>query len=164
MPFTPFHMGPGILIKSLFHGGFSLMIFGWSQIIMDIQPLIVLITGEGHLHGFSHTYIGALLLASVSAISGRYLAPLGLYLLGVNKNYSMSISWKVAVYSALIGTFTHIILDSIMHADMQPFFPFDLDNNLLGVMSVEALHQLCIYTGVVGAALYYFSNWWNNRQ
>jgi len=58
MPFTPFHMGPGILFKALLQGSFSLMVFGWAQIIMDIQPLIVLITGKGHLHGFTHTYIG----------------------------------------------------------------------------------------------------------
>ena len=41
MPFTPFHMGPGILIKSLLQGAFSLMVFGWAQIVMDIQPLFV---------------------------------------------------------------------------------------------------------------------------
>jgi hypothetical protein len=40
MPFTPYHMGPGILIKALLQGSFSLMVFGWAQIVMDIQPLI----------------------------------------------------------------------------------------------------------------------------
>ncbi len=78
MPFTPFHMEPGILIKSFLQGSFSLMVFGWAQIIMDIQPLIVLLTGKGHLHGFSHTYIGASLLALVSALTGKYLSELGL--------------------------------------------------------------------------------------
>ncbi len=51
MPFTPFHMGPGIVVKALLQGSFSLMVFGWAQIVMDIQPLFVLISGEGHLHG-----------------------------------------------------------------------------------------------------------------
>lgn len=73
MPFTLFHMGPGIFIKSLMGGSFSLMVFGWTQIVMDIQPLIVLISGDGHLHGFSHAYIGARLLAILSAITGKYL-------------------------------------------------------------------------------------------
>ena len=62
MPFTPFHMGPGILIKALLQGSFSLMVFGWAQILMDIQPLVALITSKGQLHGFSHTYIGASLI------------------------------------------------------------------------------------------------------
>lgn len=32
MPFTPFHMGPGLLVKALLQGSFSLMVFGWTQI------------------------------------------------------------------------------------------------------------------------------------
>jgi len=79
MPFTPIHMGSGILLKSLLQGSFSLMVFGWTQIIMDIQPLIVLISGEGHLHGFTHTYIGAILIAIFAALTGKYLLLGGWY-------------------------------------------------------------------------------------
>ena len=28
MPFTPLHMGPGLLVKALLQGSFSLMVFG----------------------------------------------------------------------------------------------------------------------------------------
>jgi hypothetical protein len=42
-------MGPGIFIKALLQGAFSLMVFGWAQIVMDIQPLVVMLTSEGHL-------------------------------------------------------------------------------------------------------------------
>ena len=35
MPFTPFHMGPGIAIKVLLKGCFSLMVFGWAQKIIQ---------------------------------------------------------------------------------------------------------------------------------
>ena len=66
-------MGPGILIKALLQGSFSLMVFGWAQILMDIQPLLVIITSKGQLHGFSHTYIGASLIAIAAALTGvRY--------------------------------------------------------------------------------------------
>ena len=41
MPFTPLHMGPGIAVKAVLQGSFSLMVFGWAQIVMDIQPLVV---------------------------------------------------------------------------------------------------------------------------
>lgn len=61
----------GILVKALLQSSFSLMVFGWTQIVMDIQPLIFLISGEGHLHVFFHTYIGATLLANVAALSGQ---------------------------------------------------------------------------------------------
>ena len=156
MPFTPIHMGPGILIKSLLQGSFSLMVFGWTQIVMDIQPLIVLISGEGHLHGFTHTYVGAILIAIFAALTGKYLSELGLKILKISKtNNSISIAWWVVFLSAFIGSFSHVLLDSIMHSDVEPFFPFTLDNQLLGLISVSMLHKLCLYSGLVGAAIYY---------
>lgn len=155
MPFTPFHMGPGIVIKALLQGSFSLMVFGWAQIVMDIQPLIVLITGEGHLHGFSHTYVGAILLAIFSALSGKYLSEISLFILGLNKQWQVQIAWWVAFLSAFIGTFSHVLLDAIMHSDVEPFYPFTLNNPFLGVISVQTLHKWCIYSAFVGGILYF---------
>ncbi len=156
MPFTPFHMGPGIFAKAFLQGSFSLMIFGWAQIVMDIQPLIVLISGQGHLHGFSHTYIGASLLAVVSALSGKYLSEYGLILIGISKKDNpIQIIWWVAIMSAFSGTFSHVILDSIMHYDIEPLYPFDTSNDLLGVISDENIYKLCVYSGMIGAFCFY---------
>nr|WP_250647795.1 zinc dependent phospholipase C family protein [Sessilibacter corallicola] len=144
-----------MVIKALLQGSFSLMIFGWAQIVMDIQPLIVLITGEGHLHGFSHTYVGAILLAIFSALSGKYLSEIGLFILGLNKQWQVQIAWWVAFLSAFIGTFSHVLLDAIMHSDVEPFYPFTLNNPFLGVISVQTLHKWCIYSAFVGGILYF---------
>lgn len=159
MPFTPVHMGPGIVIKALLQGSFSLMVFGWTQIVMDIQPLIVILTGEGHLHGFSHSYVGASLLAIFSALSGKYLSEIGLYILELNPNWEVKIAWWIAFLSAFIGAFSHVAIDSVMHSDMEPLFPFNKDNQLLGIISVELLHKLCLYSAFAGGALYYAINW-----
>lgn len=160
MPFTPIHMGPGILIKSILQGSFSLMVFGWTQIVMDIQPLIVLISGEGHLHGFTHTYIGAIFIALFAALSGKYLSEFGLKILKISENNTpISIIWWVAFLSAFIGSFSHVLLDSIMHSDVEPLFPFTLDNQFLEMISVSMLHKVCLYSGLVGAAIYYGMNW-----
>ena len=153
MPFTPFHMGPGLLVKALLQGSFSLMVFAWAQIIMDIQPLVVMITGEGHLHGFSHTYVGATLIGIGSALTGKYAAELGLRLLGRSRD--LPISSPVAIVSAVIGSYSHVLLDGVMHADVQPFAPFILDNRLFGLVSVAALHELCLYSGILGIGLYF---------
>jgi len=157
MPFTPIHMGPGILIKALLQGSFSLMVFGWTQIVMDIQPLIVLFTGEGHLHGFTHTYIGAILIAIFSGASGKYLSEFGLVVLGISiKSNPIKITWLVVFISAFIGTFTHVFLDSIMHSDIQPFYPFFDSNKLLGLVDISTLHKLCFYSAGVGTVIYFF--------
>ena len=152
-------MGLGIFLKGIMQGSFSLMVFGWTQIVMDIQPLLVLISGEGHLHGFSHTYVGTTLLAVLSALTGKYLSQVGLWVLQVEKSIYNNIRWWIVFLSAFIGAFSHVLLDSIMHSDVQPFYPVTLSNQFLGILSVSALHKLCLYSGLVGAATYYFIQW-----
>ncbi|MBE9504615.1 MAG: hypothetical protein IME96_10610 [Proteobacteria bacterium] len=165
MPFTPFHMGPGIFIKALLQGSFSLMVFGWAQIAMDIQPLFVLVTGEGHLHGFSHTYIGATLLALFSAVSGKYLSEVGLKVLGIaKKSKPVNIAWWVAFVSAFIGTYSHVALDSIMHSDVVPYYPLSQANNLHGLITVANLHMFCLYSALVGAIIYYSVQYVTKKQ
>ncbi len=165
MPFTPIHMGPGILIKACLQGSFSLMVFGWAQIVMDLQPLFVLITGEGQLHGFSHTFIGASLIGVISALTGKYFSEFGLLVLDISKKENpINIVWWVAFASAFIGTFSHVVLDGIMHSDLEPFYPFISDNHFLGLLSVSNLHKLCIYSGLLGAVLYYLLQYRLKKQ
>lgn len=126
---------------------------------MDIQPLIVMLSGEGHLHGFSHTYVGAILIAVFAALSGKYLSEVGLFVLGLNSEWKVKILWWVAFISAFIGTFSHVLLDSIMHSDVEPFAPFVTENVFLGLISVQALHRLCLYSGLVGGTVYFVVVW-----
>ncbi len=164
MPFTPFHMGIGIFIKAILQGSFSLMVFGWTQIVMDIQPLVVLLSGEGHLHGFSHTYIGATLLAIVSAFTGKYLSELGLLIIGISKKANpIKITWLVVFISAFIGTFSHVLLDSFMHSDVQPFYPVSLENSFVGILSYDQIHKVCLYSGLIGAGIYYLVQFYNKK-
>lgn len=155
MPVTPLHMGPGLLLKGILHGSFSLMLFGWAQVLMDLQPLFAVITGIGKLHGFSHTYIGATLLGAAAALTGKHLSEFGLRLLDIREGGGIRIHWPVAIISAYIGTFSHVVIDSIMHGDMAPYFPFSDTNGLLGIMTIETLHRVCIYSGLAGAAVYF---------
>lgn len=164
MPFTPLHMGPGIVIKAIFQSSFSLMVFGWTQVVMDIQPLIVIITGEGHLHGFTHTYIGAILIALLSAVSGKYFSEFFLKLLRINDLADIEIKWRVAFISAFIGSVSHVFLDSIMHQDVEPFYPFSLLNNIQGIITLELLHKFCFYSGVLGGVFYFGINWFYAKK
>jgi membrane-bound metal-dependent hydrolase YbcI (DUF457 family) len=158
-------MGPGILIKALLQSSFSLMVFGWTQIVMDIQPLIVLISGEGHLHGFTHTYVGAILIALFAALTGKYLSELGLKIIGLSKKEQpINIAWWIVLISAFIGSFSHVLLDSIMHSDVEPFFPFTLNNQFLDLITVQMLHKICMYSGLLGAAIYFVISWRLKRK
>lgn len=138
------------------------MVFGWAQIIMDLQPLFVILTGQGHLHGFSHTYLGATLIGAGSALTGKYAAEWGLHVL--RETRFLPIRWPVVIVSAYIGTFSHVLIDSVMHADLEPFAPFISDNPFLGWLSIEALHKFCLYSGLLGAAMYFAVVSWLSRR
>ncbi|MBL4894745.1 MAG: metal-dependent hydrolase [Emcibacter sp.] len=123
--------------------------------MMDIQPLIVMITGKGQLHGFTHSFIGASLIAVFSGLTGKYLSEVGLKILDISRNNSVEIIWGVAFLSAFIGSYSHVILDGIMHSDVEPFYPFTTLNIFQGIISLEALHKLCLNSGLFGAMVYY---------
>jgi len=150
MPFTPFHLGPGALFKSTGGRHFSFMIFGGSQVLMDLEPLVRIIRRDAVLHGASHTVAGAFGIGVVSAVAGRPVSQFALWLLGQR---DPRISWTVAFASAFIGTYSHIVLDAVMHPDMRPFWPFTVGNPLLGAIHVGALHLLCVACGLLGMTI-----------
>ncbi len=129
------------------------MVFGWSQIVIDLQPLFVLLTGRGELHGFSHTLLGATVIGLLCGATGKHLGELGLRIL--REPQHLPIGWGVSFGSALIGTYSHIFIDSVMHVDVLPLLPFSRDSPLHGVISIGALHLLCLAAAVVGAMLWY---------
>lgn len=169
MPFTPFHMGPGAAIKAITGGYFSLTVFGFAQVIIDIEPLIRILRHDSVLHGVTHTYIGAFIIGLFSLFAGKALfqclfrgwnALLNYkYLLWLQVN--SNISWVASATGAFIGTFSHVFLDSIMHSDVRPFFPFSLHNGMLHFMPDGWLYLLCGITGVFGLMVITVVGLWN---
>jgi membrane-bound metal-dependent hydrolase YbcI (DUF457 family) len=108
--------------------------------------------------------MGATLLALFSGLTGKYLAEIGLFVLDFNSQRPVKIAWWVVFLSAFVGTYSHIVLDSIMHSDVEPFYPFTTSNTLLGIISIPALHQLCFYSGLAGTVVYYSMNWYRKSR
>jgi membrane-bound metal-dependent hydrolase YbcI (DUF457 family) len=61
-----------------------------------------------------------------------------------------SITWFAASTSAFIGTFSHVLLDSIMHAGIQPIWPFSPHNGLLNFIPGAWVYLLCSVLGIIG--------------
>ena len=151
MPFTPFHLGPGAFLKGIGGDRFSFMVFGGSQVLIDIEPGYRMISGDSVLHGPSHTLAGALAIGAIATITGKPISEFVLKLL----QYSWpNISWAAAAFGAFSGTFSHLFFDAIMHSDMSPWAPLSDSNGLLGVISLSTLHILCVVLGLVGALLF----------
>ena len=161
MPFTPFHLGPGAVFKAIGGRHFSFMIFGGSQVLIDLEPLVHMVRGDPVLHGPAHTFVGALGVALVAAVVGRPVSEFVLQRLGAR---DASIGWTVAGASALLGTWSHVVLDGFIHRDMHPLWPLSAANPLLGLVYVETLYQACLICGVVGSALIALRAIWRRLQ
>lgn len=140
MPITPFHFGPGFFVKSILFKRFSFRVFVLANILVDIEPLYYILTNQWPLHRFFHTYVGATIVAMVAILFGRLIWG--------------AISKTAVIIGAFIGAYSHILLDSIMHADLQPFYPFSTGNSLLHRLSYFQLHVFCVIAGVLGGFIY----------
>ena len=160
MPFTPFHMGAVLIVKPRLEHRISLIAFGLAQIAMDVEPGVRMLFGwDDVLHGPSHSFLGALLIALlVLPIVPRVADPI---LRRWNKEVAAygqawliqpdAVSRRAAIAGALFGTLSHVVLDSLMHHDMKPLFPFSSQNLLLGLVSHDAVYQLCAVAACWGA-------------
>jgi hypothetical protein len=164
MPFTPFHFGPGAALKAAAPSSFSFTIFCCSQVGMDLEPGYYILTNQYPVHRFFHTFSGATVVAAACAIVCK---PLCQWALGIARELfgdtfgkllgkSPVISWRTAFITAFIGTFSHVLLDSIMHSDMRPFAPFTDSYPFLLLISSGALHLLCLFLGVAGVLVFAF--------
>lgn len=172
MPITPFHLGPGAAVKAVAPRHFSFTVFAFSQVLIDLEPVgFFLVTGDP-VHPYLHTYVGATLVFLASWWAGR---PVGEWALRVWNAwlspaqarwlaYEPRISGREAAIGAFIGAYSHVAIDSIMHADMRPFAPFSDARPWLYVVSVETLQWLCVAAGVVGVAILVFQRWGQLRR
>jgi membrane-bound metal-dependent hydrolase YbcI (DUF457 family) len=147
MPFTPIHLGPGLAFKAIGGRHFSFMVFGGSQVLMDIEPLIGILQNKPILHGPTHTLLGALIIGGIAAVTGK---PISSFVLKLLRSRHEPFTWLAAISGALVGTYSHVLLDSIMHSDMSPWWPFAPGNPLLRIISVAQLHNVCFLAGVIG--------------
>ena len=161
MPFTPFHFGPGALLKAAFPRHVSLLAFGTTQVAIDLESWHYLTGGEWPVHREWHsiglaTTVG-LAVGTLTWGLGR-LAPIAQRALPRTAAHGVrapAIDGELTATGALIGGLlggaTHTLLDALMHRDLVPFAPWLSGNPLLGRVDLLLLHLLCLVAGVVGA-------------
>ncbi len=167
MPLTPFHMGAALIVKPGLNKHFSLITFGIAQIAMDIEPGIGMLTGAEVLHGPSHTIVGALVIALLVMLVSPGICDF--LLKRWNKEVlhyklhwmaeALPVSKDAVIFGAFFGTLSHVLLDSLMHHDMRPLFPFSDANPLVGLITHDEIYQLCTIAGVLGAMAWITFHW-----
>ena len=158
MPITPFHFGPGALLKVIAPRYFSWTIFAISNVLIDLEPVVLFLLIGDPAHPWLHTLPGAVAVAAVAALFGR--KPCEWILSWWNRN--LAPGWQcrllavepciprgTAWISAFVGTLSHLGLDSIMHADVEALWPIFSGNSIQGAISLEALHALCVAAAAI---------------
>lgn len=150
MPFTPLHLGAGLAFKALGGRHFSFMVFGGTQVLMDIEPLLAIINDWDVLHGPTHTLAGATVIGAIAGVIGRPISEVALRLLRIAHP---PFTWRASFFAAFAGSYSHIALDAVMHADMRPFWPLLPGNPWLGLIDIDALHLVCIALALLGGSI-----------
>ena len=88
------------------------------------------------------------MIGLLCGLSGKHLAQWGLWLL--REPRYLPVPWRVAFGSAFIGAYSHVLIDSVMHADVLPLYPFSPASPLHAIISIDALHVVCLATASVG--------------
>lgn len=70
MPVTPFHLGPGALIKAIAPRQGSLTTFALANGLIDLEPILCFLRTGDPAHRFRHTLPGATLAALVAVWLG----------------------------------------------------------------------------------------------
>ena len=150
MPFTPFHFGVGAALHAIAPRRVSFLAFCAGNVVTDVEPLYYMLSGQAHIHRFLHTVAGATFSWIATCVLFALFIRLGSLI-----NFPNWLGWRdlsalpIALGAAL-GTYSHLLLDGIMHSDMAPFAPFTQANPLLGIISLKALHLICVSAGILG--------------
>ena len=160
MPYTPFHFGPGLLLKAALPERFSFLAFATTQVVIDLESWYYLTNGEPHPHRIMHTFVvGSLaglataVLVWAIALGVRRLLDRRADQLAIGKTlpvFRSEVTLAGAALGGLLGGLSHALLDGVMHHDIQPLLPFTTANPLEGLIEWNALHSLCIVAGVIG--------------
>ena len=123
MPFTPYHFGPVLFVGLLFLGFIDFPTFLIASVIVDIEPFIVLFFNLNYpLYGFFHSLLGGTLVALPLALVMHQIRDKFSQLLSFFR-LEQKVSFKSILLASLLGIYIHILLDSRIYTDIQPFHP-----------------------------------------
>ena len=148
MPVTPLHFGPGLL----FHAASrrcSMLAFMAANVFIDFESAAHLMAHTYPIHTFFHTFLGATLMIFPAAVAAWVAGRLGLRM----KLLPAALPWSAAFIGAGVGAWSHVVFDSIMHTDVQPFAPWSTASPLHACVSLPVLFYGCLLTGLAGAIL-----------
>lgn len=161
MPFTPFHFGPGVVFLACAPRRFSLWAFCAANVVMDIEPGILLMLERFPLHRFMHTIPGAVTAVTATSVFFGVWSKLPESKRPRTVLLPPKIPPSKVGLGAILGAGSHLFLDGMMHDDMRPFWPLTSENPLLGRLHLATIHVGCVIAAVLGGIAHV---WFSSRK
>jgi len=161
MPFTPFHLGPALLLGLVLSAIFDLPTLLIASVIPDVEPFYVMyfqVSGYP-LHGFFHSYLGSSILALLVVL---IVYPLRNLLNGIIAFFRIpkEFSLKKILFTSFVGVYSHVFLDSFLYEEMAPFYPLD-GNPFINILSAygsySVVYGLCSVAFFLGVLAYLYT-------
>jgi hypothetical protein len=156
LPFTPFHLGPGLGLGLPLRKHIHVPTFILANVIVDVEPFLVLLFGLRYpLHGYLHTFLLAfpigLALGCITYLFERFLKPFYKIIL---LETDVDLGFKSFIIAGVFGTELHVLLDAPLYGDIEPLYPI-IANPLHNPSLAPEIYGLCVWMGVFGI-VYYF--------
>lgn len=159
MPLTPFHLGPALVLGVVLFRWLDLPTLLAASVVIDVRAALVVFGPlDGPIHGILTTFVGGTAVAFALAAGVLALPDRLQSLLDVGR-LAPTAEPAPVLAGALVGTYSHVVLDSLLYSDAQPFFP--LAGNPLhqtGVIFVP-VYAGCLLAGLLGIAGFGL-RWW----
>ncbi len=146
VPITPFHFGPGMLLGVAVED--SLVAFVVTNVAIDVESGYHLLTHAYPIHTFLHTLVGATLAAVVVMLA------VGAATRAVRRGVLSRRTIAGIDIGAVVGAWSHVALDAVMHADVEPLAPWSPANPLRGVLPLSVLHLACVACAMLAGSVF----------
>lgn len=153
MPFTPFHLGPALLLGILLYRWVDLPTLLVSSVIIDVRATLVVFGPlNPPIHGILTTFIGGTVIALLLAAITISLPDSVDRLLDYGRLTSQSSRGSVFA-GGILGTYSHVILDSMLYTDAHPLYPLAANPFFIDGVKFIPVYAGCTLTGVVGVIM-----------
>ncbi|WP_394697998.1 metal-dependent hydrolase [uncultured Methanolobus sp.] len=145
------------MLGELFEKKVNLFSILLGSIIVDVRATYCLFAGCRPLHGPFHTFLSATVIAFLLSwllFSQRQWLQKVTDKLRIEQTYS-SLS---IIIGLLIGTWSHVLLDSFLYTDIRPLWPL-IANPLIKLTESGTLYLLCLLSFLPATGIYCCRYW-----
>ena len=138
MPFTPYHVGPALLVALLLYPLLDISTFLVASMILDLEPLAVMLgLAKWSMHGVFHSLTVGSLVGAVLALAmfglKRFIKPIQ-----IGRTPPKGYTLKEYAIASVLGVWIHVIIDAFNYRDINLFYPIRW-NPLFGLVPSQTI-------------------------